>query len=213
MAWTAHASIDALVPSWVVHPARITSLHPRLTELRTAMVHVLGQYRDVTAENIMATIDDRTVTRWKRRGVCPGPTRDQLTDPSYQSWTERKQPGTPQQNNFVNTHDTSFACGIYTVLSSLYAVRDWKMESVKQSHIKNARNWMAAACHEIKEMVSLNRCGCGERYEQWGRRPAPPCPSCEKPRIRKTAPGEKDTEKVGKEGKRTKYDDSEIKGD
>ena len=76
-----------------------------------------------------------------------------------------------------------------------------------------ARNWMAAACHEIKEIVSLHRCACGERYEQWGRQPAPPCPSCEKTRIRKTAPGEKDTEKAGREGKRTKYDDSEEKGD
>ena len=110
MAWTAHASTDAPVPSWVVHQARITSLHPRLTELTPAMVQVLGQYRDVIAENIMATIDDRIVTRWKRRSVGPGPTRDQPTDPSCQSWTKREQPGTPQQNNFVNTYDTSLAC-------------------------------------------------------------------------------------------------------
>ena len=33
MAWTAHANADAPAPSWVVHPARITSLHSRLTEL------------------------------------------------------------------------------------------------------------------------------------------------------------------------------------
>jgi len=71
---------------------------------------------------------------------------------------------------------------------------------------------MAAARHEIKEVVCLNRCGCGERYEQWGRRPAPPCPTCEKTCIRKTAPGEKDTEKTGRDGKRTKYDESEEKG-
>ena len=39
---------------------------------------------------------------------------------------------------------------------------------VEQSHINNARNWMAAVYHEIKETVSLERCKYGERYEQWG---------------------------------------------
>jgi len=137
---------------------------------------------------------------------------DQGTDPSCQNWTEREQPGTPQQNNFVNTYATSLACGIYTVLSTIYAVRDWKIDFDEQSHINNARNWMAAACHEIKEIVSLNQCGCGKSYEQWGRRPAPPCATCEKPRIRKTALGEKDIEQVGREGKRAKCDRRDEKG-
>jgi len=35
-------------------------------------------------------------------------------------------------------------------------VRNWKIDFVQQSHIKNARNWMAAACHAIKEVVCLN---------------------------------------------------------
>jgi len=141
----------------------------------------------------MATIDDQIGTRWKWRGISPGPARDQPTDPSSQSWTELEQPGTPQQKNFVHGYETSLACGIYTVLSSLYAVRNWKIDFVQQSHIKNARNWMAAACHAIKEVVCLNWCGCGERYEHWGSRPTPPCPTCEKFRMRKTAPDERKT--------------------
>jgi len=212
MAWTAHASTDAPVPSWVVHPTRFTTLHPRMTELTPGMIQTLGRYREVTAENMMTTIDDRIGTRWKQRGIRPGPTRDQLTDPSCQSWTELEQPRTPQQNNFVNAYETSLACDIYTVLSSLYVVRNWKIDFVQQSHIKNARNWMAAACHEIKEVVCLNRCGCGERYKHWGSRPTPPCPTCKKTRIRKTAPDEKDTEKTERDGKRTKYDESKDKG-
>ena len=213
MAWTAHVGTDAPAPSWVVHPARITSLHPRLTELTQAMVQALGQQRDVTAESITTIIDDRIVARWKRRGVCPGSAGNQLTDASCQNWTEQEQPGTPQQNNFVNTYATSLACGIYTVLSSMYAVRDWKIDFMEQSHINNTRNWMAEACHEIKDIVSLNRCGCGERYEQWGRRPVPPCPTCKKPRTRKTASGERDIKEARRVGKRTKYDNSEEKGD
>jgi len=86
---------------------------------------------------------------------------------------------------FKDAYATRLACGIYTVLSSMYAVREWSIEFVEQSHINNARNWMAAVCHEIKETVSLERCKCGVRYEQWGRRPAPPCSKCEKIHIRK----------------------------
>jgi len=36
MAWTVHAHADAPAPSWVVHPARMTSLHTRLTKLTAA---------------------------------------------------------------------------------------------------------------------------------------------------------------------------------
>jgi len=121
-----------------------------MTELTPGMLQTLGRYREVTAENIMATINDRIRTRWKRRGISPGLARDQPTDPSGQNWTELEQPGTPQQNNFAKKNETSLACGIYTVLSSLYAVREWKIDFVQQSHIKNVRNWMAAAWYAIK---------------------------------------------------------------
>ena len=68
--------------------------------------------------------------------------------------------------------------------------------------------WMAAVCHEIKETVSLERCKCGERYEQWGRRPAPPCSKCEKIHVRKASSGKTGTEQGGSEGKRAKCDSS-----
>ena len=81
----------------------------------------------------------------------------------------------------------------------MYAVREWSIDFVEQSHINNARNWMAAVCHEIKETVSLERCKCGERYEQWGRWPAPPCSKCEKIHVRKASSGETGTEQGGSE--------------
>jgi len=46
MAWTAHANADAPAPSWVVHPARITLLHPRLAQLTPVMVQALGKQKD-----------------------------------------------------------------------------------------------------------------------------------------------------------------------
>jgi len=213
MAWTAHAKADAPAPSWAVHPTRITLLHPRLTELTPAIVQALGQQKDITVDSTTATVDDHIVTKWKRRGVCPWSTGDQTPDPSGHNWTEQEQPDTPQQNNFVNTYATSLACGVRTVLSSLYAVREWSVDFVEQSHISNARNWMAAVCHEIKETVSLERCKCGESYEQWGRRPAPPCSKCEKTHVRKASAGETCAEQGRSKGKRAKCDSSGGKGE
>ena len=155
----------------------------------------------------MIKINDQIGTRWKRRGISPGQACDQPMDPPGQNWTELEQPGTPQQNNFANTRETSLACGIYTVLSSLYAVRNWKIDFIQQVHIKNARNWMAG--HAIKEVVSLHRCGCGENYDQWG----PPCPTCEKTSLRKTEPDKKGTERTERAGKRTRYEESKDKGE
>ena len=213
MVWTTHASTAALVPSWTIHPARFISLHPRMTDRTPEMLQALGRFREVTADNIIATIHDQIGTTWKRRGISPGHACDQPIDPPGQNWTELEQPGTPQQNNFANTRETSLACGIYTVLSSLYAVRNWKMDFTQQAHIKNTKNWMAAAGHAIKEVVSLHQCECREKYEQWGSRPPPPCPICEKTRPRKIAPDEKETERTERAGKRTKYVESKDKGE
>jgi len=95
----------------------------------------------------------------------------------------------------------------------MYAVREWSIDFVEQSHINNERNWMAAVCYQIKETVSLERCKCGERYKQWGRRPAPPCSKCEKIHVRKASSGETDTEQGRSEGKRAKCDSSDGKGE
>jgi len=46
MAWNTHVGTNVPAPSWVVHPARFTSLHPRLTELTPAIVQALGQQRN-----------------------------------------------------------------------------------------------------------------------------------------------------------------------
>jgi len=145
--------------------------------------------------------------------MCPWPAGDQFPDPSCQNWTEGEQSATPQQNNFKDAYATRLACGIYAVLNSMYAVREWSIDFVEQCHINDARNWMAAVCHEIKETVSLERCKCGERYEQWGRRPAPPCSKREQIHVRKASSGENGTEQGGSEGKRANCDSSDGIGE
>jgi len=90
---------------------------------------------------------------------------------------------------------------------SMYAVRQWSIDFVEQSHI----NCMAQVCHEIKETVSLEPCMCGERYEQWGRRPAPPCSECAKTHVRKASPDKTGTKQGGSKGKRAKFERSDGK--
>jgi len=72
---------------------------------------------------------------------------------------------------------------------------------------------LAAIGHAINEVVNLHRCGCGQSYEQWGDRPTPPCPTCEKPRLRKSGPGKRGREKDERIGKRTKYKDRKDEGE
>ena len=115
---------------------------------------------------------------WIQRGISPATEGSRLHDPLVQPWTYIEQPGTPQQNNFNNTKETRLACGIYTVLSALYAIRSWNIDFVLQSHIRQARHWMAAIAHAIHEVVSLHRCSCGLSYEQWANQPTPPCLKC-----------------------------------
>jgi len=72
---------------------------------------------------------------------------------------------------------------------------------------------MAAIGHAIKEVVSLHRCGCGKSYEQWGDRPTPPCPTCEKTHLRKTIPDKREMERNERVGKRTKNEDRKDNGE
>ena len=90
------------------------------------------------------------------------------------------------------------------------AVREWSIDFVEQSHINNARNWMTAVCHEIKE---TEQCKCGEHYEQWGRRPAPPCSKCHGTEVhaRKASPGETGIERIS-EGNRAKRESTGSDG-
>ena len=82
MAWTVLANADALAPCWVVHPAKITSLPTRLTELTPFMVQALGKQKEVTINRINRTVDGLIIANWKQRGVCPWPAGDQFSDPA-----------------------------------------------------------------------------------------------------------------------------------
>jgi len=72
MVWTTHVNTAAPGPFWVIHPARLTSLNPRMTDLTPEMLQTLGRFREVTAENIFATMNDQIATRWKQRGIGLG---------------------------------------------------------------------------------------------------------------------------------------------
>ena len=183
MVWTTHVSAVAPGPYWTIPPERFIGLHPRLTNLTPAMTQTLRNCQQITIRlgSIMEVTNDHIKTRWNRRGIRPELAGTQATDPPGQNWTESERPGTPQQNNFTNTKETRLTCGIYTILSALYAVRNWKIDFVLQAHISQARNWMSAIGHAINEVVSLHQCRCGRNYEQWEDQPTPLAPHARKP--------------------------------
>ena len=53
---------------------------PTTDSTHTVMVQALGKQKDVTVDSITATVDDRIVAKWKRRGVCPWAAGDQFSD-------------------------------------------------------------------------------------------------------------------------------------
>ena len=62
----------------------------------------------------------------------------------------------PDPNSQTN-RDWNGLCKI----SVLYAVRNWKIDFLQQTHISQARNWMVAIGLVINKIVSLHRCNCG----------------------------------------------------
>ena len=143
------------------------------------MIQTLGQGSTKANVNIRNIITQEMQSSWIQRGISPATEEGSRShDPLVQPWTYLEHPGTPQQNNFNNTTETRLACGVYTVLSSMYAIRNWDIDFVQQTHIKQARHWMTAIGHAIHEVVNLHRCTCGLSYEQWSSQPTPPCPTC-----------------------------------
>jgi len=138
MVWTTHADTAAPVPYWTISPERFIGLHPRLTDLTPGMIQILDRDTKGTTSSIMDTTNYEIESRWIRRGISPEQAGNRPNDPPEQPRTELEQPGTPQQDNFTNTKETRLTCGIYTVLSSVYAVRNWKIDFVKQTHIRQA---------------------------------------------------------------------------
>jgi len=126
-----------------LHKEFLMELHKEfLLVLRPKMIQTRGQGMKITTINIIDTTTDNIKSRWIRRGISPETDGRRPKDPLVQPWTFTEQAGTPQKDNFTNTTETRLACGIYTVLNSIYAVRNWEIDFVQQTHIRQARNWM-----------------------------------------------------------------------
>ena len=165
LAWTVHAHTED-PPTWATNPKEVQSPQELLTSV-TEMKKKLQTQQNPTVNDIVKVIGKCTVERWGGKGVYL--LEAVQLDKHWTRWTPSE---IPQQNHidFKDKAATALACGVYSVLSSMYAVRGWKADFDQQSHIKNARNWLSAACDEIGEVVILNLCRCGKWIEQWGGR-------------------------------------------
>jgi len=202
MTWTTHVKGANPGPQWVIPPDKFIKLHPGLTGL-TPTTTQMPQKTEM--------INVQPKREWIRRGIRSERIEPQSADQPESKWTMLEQTGTPQQNNFTNNTETRLACGIYTVLSALYAVRNWEMDFLQQIHIRQARNWMVAIGLATTSVVTLYRCNCGRQHEQWQDQPTPSCPDCttgpSKTSNKKRASGE-----VVDSGKRTKHETRGIIG-
>jgi len=192
---TTHVNGETPGPQWAIPPEKFIKLHPRLTNLTLTKLQLSLTGPHTTVSGITEMTNDHTKMGWVRRGIRPELVGTLPEDQQGSKWTRLEQTETPQQNNFNNTTETRLACGIYTVLSALYAVRNWKIDFLQQTHIRQARNWMVAIGLAINKIVSLHRCNCGRQYEQWYDQPTPPCPDCDKTRSSKT----RNKKRVGKD--------------
>jgi len=78
----------------------------------------------VTVDSIADAVGFRIIEQRQQRDVCPWQAVKLSSSPSCQNWTKREEPVTPQKNKFDNTYAIRLACGMYTVMSSMHAVRD-----------------------------------------------------------------------------------------
>ena len=206
MTWTAHVKGVKPGPQWVIPPEKFIKLHPRLTGLTptTTQMSLNSQSPGSTKTEM---INAQPKREWARRGIRSERIGPQSADQSDSKWTMLEQTGTPQQNNFTNTTETRLACGIYTVLSALYAVRNWEIDFLQQIHIRQARNWMVAIGLATTS-VTLHRCKCGRQYEQWQDQLTPTCPDCTTGSC-KTSNKKRASDEVVDSGKRIKH---EVRG-
>jgi len=121
-------------------------------------------------------VGDFIIKKRKRQGIYLWQ-EDFFLDTSRQNLMGRRQHSQiPQQDSFYNNCQTALACGHYSVLSSMYAVTNWKLDFEQQEHIAGARRWMATVCQVAGEAVNLEFCGIfKDTYTNWKHRPRPQC--------------------------------------
>jgi len=92
------------------------------------MAQVLEKYQKLTVQVFTEVVGDFINKNWKRQGICLWQ-EDFFLDTSRQNWMGRSQPSQmPQQDSFHNNFQTALACGHHSVLSSMYAVRNCKLD-------------------------------------------------------------------------------------
>jgi len=103
------------------------------------MAQVLREHQKATVQVVTEVVGNFIIEKLKRQGICLWQ-EDFFMDTSRQNWIGRSQPSQmPQQDSFHNNFQTALACGHYSIVSSMYAVRNWKLDFDQQDHIAGAK--------------------------------------------------------------------------
>jgi len=172
MAWERHVAKVFLHLS----PVDFTRSDNWLLGITLVMAQVLKKHQKLTVQVVTEVVGDFIINKWKRQGICLWQ-EDFFLDTSLQNWMGRSQLSQmPPQESFHNNFQTALACGHYSVLSSIYADRNWKLDFDQREHIAGARRWMATVGQVAGEAAILEFCGiCTDSYTKWTHRPRPQC--------------------------------------
>ena len=76
------------------------------------------------------------------------------------------------QDSYHNNFQTALRCGHYSMLTSIYAGKNWKLDFDQQEHIAGARRSISTLVQMAGEAVCLEFCGvCKDSYTKWKHRP------------------------------------------
>jgi len=147
-----HVANEFPPPNWYLNPADFTR-PDWLPAITPVLAQVLKKHQKLIVQVVTEVVGDFIIKKWKHQGICLWQ-EDIFLDTSRQNWRGRSQPSQMlQQDSFHNNFQTALACGHYSVLSSMYAVRYWKLDFDQQEHIAGARRWMATVGQVAGEAV------------------------------------------------------------
>jgi len=139
MAWERHVAKEFPPPNWHLSPVDLTRRDNWLPKITPVMAQVLREHQKATVQVVTEVVGNFIIEKLKRQGICLWQ-EDFFMDTSRQNWIGRSQPSQmPQQDSFHNNFQTALACGHYSIVSSMYAVRNWKLDFDQQDHIAGAK--------------------------------------------------------------------------
>jgi len=140
MAWERHVAKEFPPPNWYPSPADFTRSDKWLPGITLVMAQVLKKYQKLTVQVVTKVVGDFIIKKWNRQRICCWQ-ENVLLDTSQQNRMGRSQPsGMPEQDSIHNNFKRHWH--VDWILSSMYEVRNHKLDFDQQEKSEGERWWM-----------------------------------------------------------------------